>query len=206
MFVLSGKGSPKRFKWKKYKEIAYQPKPFCAVMDGTLGGRSICHGRTYEAEHHEKIPWNMLSKADVLSMRQLPNWLRKALGLEERFSKGHEKRVPFAVEAALNEVLERLVAGPERDLQTAGKIKTANLLEVAKSLLATWTELHDEYCQEESAKPLRFAKSVDRFWVHRFLHHWCWSVQASNTRGAYLPYECKLMEDTCLQSGVFCNF
>ena len=130
-------------------------------------------------------------------MRQLPDWLRKALGLEPRFRKGSQRLVPFAVEAALNDVLERMVAGPNRNLQTAGVVKTNRLLEVAHSLQKTWHQLHAKHCEKTGEEPLAFKQDdVNSKWISRFLAKWGWSIQSSNTKGAYLADDSELMNET----------
>jgi len=127
-------------------------------------------------------------------MRQLPDWLRKSLGLTERFRKGHARHVPMEVEMALNDTLERLVAGPNRNLQTAGTVKIAALVECAQELQEEWQKVHDEYCREHGQEPLVFRKeAVDSRWMYRFLERWQWSVRASN-KGAYLGDDSQIMQ------------
>lgn len=134
----------------------------------------------------------------------MPDWLRKAVGLEPRFRKGHSMRVPFAVEAALNDTLERLVGGPGRNLQTAGHIKPAILLETARGLQRTWKEAHDKFCKETGEEPLHFrTEDVDRKWLTRFLENWCWTLQASNTRGAFLADDSDIMNEPLVVSSMF---
>jgi hypothetical protein len=57
---------------------------------------------------------------------------RKTLGLEPLFQRGHSRHMSYPVELALNDVLERIVAGPSRNLQTAGVVKNNNLLEAVQ--------------------------------------------------------------------------
>ena len=130
-------------------------------------------------------------------MRQLPDWLRKALGLEPRFRRGHSRHMPFPVELALNDVLERMVAGPSRNFQTAGTVKMKNILEAVHSLQTTWSEL----CKDHDATADFMSKEelVNSKWVQRFLQRWGWSLQASNTKGAYLADDSEVMHETGIQ-------
>lgn len=145
-----------------------------------------------------------MSKAESLGMRQLPDWLRKAIGLEPRFRGGSARLVPSAVEVALNDVLERMVAGPSRNLQTAGTVKTKKLLEVAHGLQKTWKELHAKHCEQTGEEPIPYKEEdVNVKWISRFLSKWGWTIQQSNTKGAYLPDDCETMNDALLKATLF---
>ncbi len=96
---------------------------------------------------------------------------------------------------ALNDTLERLVAGPNRNLQTAGTVKAASLVKVAQDLQNEWQKVHDEYSQQRGQKPLVFRKEeVNVKWLYRFFERWQWGVRASNTKGAYLGDDSQIMK------------
>lgn len=63
-------------------------------------------GRSYRREEWGKIPWDHMTVSDRHSIKQVPNWVRRAMGREERFVCGHERHLPWEVETALNEILE----------------------------------------------------------------------------------------------------
>lgn len=156
-------------------------------------------GRTYECERHDLIPWDTLAKKEIMSMRQVPNWLRSAMDLTPRFRRGHSLHVPWEVQLALNDVLERVVAGPSRDLQSAGKACMPLLIDIAKSLLETFNEVHEKFCKQTGEAPLLYKKeNVTSKWVSRFLLNWQWTWQATNTAGSYLADDSEIMKVTCL--------
>lgn len=120
-------------------------------------------------------------------MKQLPDWLRKAIGLDKRFDKGHMLRVPFEVESSLNEVLERMIGGNARTLQTAAPIKTAVILQAAHKLQDMWQKSYLETCRAHNMTPEKYyEKKVDAKWLQRFLIRWQWTWLSTNTKGAYL--------------------
>eukprot|EP00438_Fugacium_kawagutii_P009007 Skav217163 [mRNA] locus=scaffold566:173457:177478:+ [translate_table: standard] len=109
--------------------------------------------KTYEEERHEHIPWQLMSAKDRNAMKQLPDWLRRALGLPERFrQKGHLLHVPWEVEYTFNEILERMLAGAGRDLQSVSNLKTATLVKTAQKVMDTWkatmVKVYKESCFE----------------------------------------------------------
>ncbi len=85
-------------------------------------------------------------------MKQIPNWLRRALGLPERFRNGHALQVPHEVESMLNEVLERMLSGFSRDLQAATNLKMAVLVRTAQAIYNKWNELCDKVAEDSSWK------------------------------------------------------
>ena len=144
--------------------------------------------RSYEAECHDKVPWDQLQVQERAELKQLPDWLRRALGLPERFRRGHEARVAAEVEFCLNEILERMVAGCSRDLQSSCTIKTPVLVATANKVLDKWHDMYEKVCKDEDIVPeLSRTKRLDNKWIYKFLHRWQWSHQNSNTKGAYLP-------------------
>ena len=144
--------------------------------------------RLYEAECHDKVPWDQLQVQERAELKQLPDWLRRALGLPERFRRGHEARVAAEVEFCLNEILERMVAGCSRDFQSSCTIKTPVLVSTANKVLDKWHEMYEKVCKDEAIVPeLSRAKRLDNKWIYKFLQRWQWSHQNSNTKGAYLP-------------------
>eukprot|EP00438_Fugacium_kawagutii_P012710 Skav228200 [mRNA] locus=scaffold704:266537:278731:- [translate_table: standard] len=148
---------------------------------------------TYDLEKHHLIPWNLLSAKERATMKQLPDWLRRALDLPERFRRGYSLRVPWEVEATFNEVLEGMLAGFGRDLQSVTTLKMPILVKTAQTICDTWKTamVKDEGVEEP---PLR-SKDIDGKWVHRFLHRWQWSYQASNTKGAFLADDSQEMNE-----------
>ncbi|CAK9086423.1 unnamed protein product [Durusdinium trenchii] len=54
--------------------------------------------KTYDAESHEKIPWSLMTVKDRAQIKQLPDWLRRAMSLPARCRHGHASRVPQEVE------------------------------------------------------------------------------------------------------------
>ena len=103
--------------------------------------------RTYDLEGHHRIPWQEMSVKDRSQMKQLPDWLRRAMQLPERFRKGHGRRVPHEVEATFNEVLERMLAGFNRDLQAVTNLKMPVLVETAKSIFKKWAQAYKKLCE-----------------------------------------------------------
>lgn len=152
--------------------------------------------RTYEREMHYMIPWKLLSSEETQKMKQLPDWLRKAIGLEKRHDQGHSKRVAFEIEASLNEVLERMIGGSARNLQTAAPIKTATILQAVHKLQDMWKTSYLKICEEMEMKPEAFLdKHVDGKWLQRFLVRWQWTWLASNTKGAFLADDSQEMKE-----------
>ena len=152
---------------------------------------SIIEPRLYDEQKLGHVPWDMLQVSERNEMKQLPDWLRRALGLPERSRKGSEP--PAKVEFALNEILERLVAGSSRDLQSPVTLKTAVLVATANKILTSCQKL----CKEEDVKGQgSWMKKVNSRWMSRWLHRWQWSVQNSNTRCAYLPDATSELQDT----------
>ena len=137
----------------------------------------------------------MLSVKDRTQMKQLPDWLRRALGLADRYRKGHSSRVSPEVESAFNEVLERMVAGSNRDLQSAAHLKIPVLVETAQSIQKKWKDTYRKKCEEEHIPFLERQKPVDSKWVCLFLMRWQWSLQASNTKGAFLADDSQEMKE-----------
>lgn len=90
-----------------------------------------------------------MSVKDRSQMKQLPDWLRRAMQLPERFRKGHGRRVPHEVEATFNEVLERMLAGFNRDLQAVTNLKMPVLVETAKSIFKKWAQAYKKLCKEQ---------------------------------------------------------
>lgn len=152
--------------------------------------------RTYKAENHAIIPWDLLPVRERNDMKQLPDWLRRALSLPERYRRGHSMHVSREVEFAFNEVLERMVGGCNRDLQGASHLKMPVLLSTAQKIQAKWIEIYEQTCAESGATvdPER-KKKLDRKWVYRFLSRWQWSYQESNTKGAYLADDSQEMKE-----------
>lgn len=114
-----------------------------------MGGLSLSHrkyialhcSRTFDLEHHDQILWELLPAKSRVEMKQLPDWLRRALGLPERFGNGHASRVPHEVEVCLNECLERMLSGPARDLQSAANIKIPTLVKTANRIFSMWKDV-----------------------------------------------------------------
>lgn len=96
-----------------------------------------------------------------LEMKQLPDWLRRALGLGERFRKGHTLQIPHEVEAALNEVLERMLSGVTRDLQSSANIKVPVLVKTAQQIFDRWKAA----CQQVSEDPSMLNKIPTCFFL-----------------------------------------
>lgn len=80
-------------------------------------------------------------------MKQLPDWLRRALGLPERFRKGHSKQVPMEVEMTFNDILERMLSGHGRNLQSVGNLKMPTLVKTAQQVLETWKSCCEQLCK-----------------------------------------------------------
>ncbi|CAK9000257.1 Uncharacterized protein (Fragment), partial [Durusdinium trenchii] len=99
------------------------------------------------------------------------------------------------VESAFNEVLERMVAGSNRDLQSAAHLKIPVLVETAQSIQKKWKDTYRKKCEEEHIPFLERQKPVDSKWVCRFLMRWQWSLQASNTKGAFLADDSQEMKE-----------
>lgn len=74
-------------------------------------------------------------------MKQLPDWLRRAMGLPDKFRRGHGKWVPWEVEAVLNQVLEQMLAGSGRDLQCTSTVKMKILMQTAQKIFDAWKEV-----------------------------------------------------------------
>ncbi|CAK9000255.1 Malate dehydrogenase 2, partial [Durusdinium trenchii] len=125
----------------------------------------------------------------------LGKWTRRALGLADRYRKGHSSRVSPEVESAFNEVLERMVAGSNRDLQSAAHLKIPVLVETAQSIQKKWKDTYRKKCEEEHIPFLERQKPVDSKWVCLFLMRWQWSLQASNTKGAFLADDSQEMKE-----------
>lgn len=83
-------------------------------------------------------------------MKQLPDWLRRALNLPERFRRGHSLHVPWQVEATLNEVLEGMLAGFGRDLQAVTNLKMPVLIKTAQSIFDTWKTVMEKVAKDTS--------------------------------------------------------
>lgn len=133
-------------------------------------------------------------------MKQLPDWLRRAIGIPERFSKGHSLHVDKQVEFAFNEVLERMVGGCNRDLQGAAHLKTPVLVNAAQKIQSKWKDAYKKACEEAGIEPSESfrEKPVDKKWVYRFLGRWQWSFQCSNTKGAFLADDSQEMVESRL--------
>ncbi len=90
-----------------------------------------------------------MSNKDRVEIKQLPDWLRRAMALPERFRKGHAMHVPIEVEVTFNDVLERMLAGFGRNLQAVSNLKMKTLVETAQQILDVWREccdkLHKDY-------------------------------------------------------------
>ena len=121
--------------------------------------RSLENLRSYDAENHGSLPWDLMTKADRWSMKQVPDWLRRAMGLQPRFNKGHSLHIPFEVESCFNDVLERMLSGSTRDLQSASNLKMPVLVETAQRIQDKWKKIYSKACQ---AGPLVPSK-VERF-------------------------------------------
>lgn len=104
-------------------------------------------------------------------MKQLPDWLRRALGLPERFrQKGHLLHVPWEVEFTFNEILERMLAGFGRDLQSVSHLKTPTLVKTAQKVLDAWVATMKKAYKESSSSP----ESMKLWWL------WMWIYFSSN--------------------------
>ena len=104
--------------------------------------------RTYDAEQHHRIPWGIMSVKDKAEMKQLPDWLRRAMNIPIRCRKGHSSRVPDEVEATLNDCLERMLSGFTRDLQSVANLKIPALVETAQHIYTKWKEAYLKACEE----------------------------------------------------------
>ena len=71
-----------------------------------------------------------------------------------------------------NDVLERMVAGPSRNLQTAGVVRMKNLLEAVHSLQKTWAELHQEHQDATGHTFVAKDELANAKWVQSFLGKW----------------------------------
>lgn len=130
-------------------------------------------------------------------MKLLPDWLRRALGLAPRFRNGHSRHMPIEVESAVNEVLERLVVGTSRDLQTCSNVKTKQIVKAATTLLEMWKDTCKKV-QADSAEDLAWrirTKPPTMKWANGFLKRWQWGWLASNTKGQYLSDDCAQMQE-----------
>lgn len=103
-------------------------------------------------EKHHLIPWDLVPMKAKAEIKQLPDWLRRALALPERFRKGHSLHVPHEVEATLNDFLERMLAGPNRDLQSSANIKIPTLVKTAQQILDTWREASKKVSEDWSGE------------------------------------------------------
>lgn len=132
-------------------------------------------------------------------MKMLPDWLRRALSLPPRFQNGHTRHMPIEVESAVNEVLERLVVGTSRDLQTCSNVKTKQILKAATTLLEMWKDtckkVVEEQGEDDSALKIPTTKPPTMKWVSGFLKRWQWAWMASNTKGQYLSDESTQMQE-----------
>lgn len=108
--------------------------------------------RTYDAEKHHLIPWSMVPMKSKAEIKQLPDWLRRALALPERFRKGHSLHVPHEMEATLNDFLERMLAGPNRDLQSSSNIKIPTIVKTALTILDNWREAAKKVSEDWKGK------------------------------------------------------
>lgn len=89
---------------------------------------------------------------DRAQIKQLPDWLRRAMSLPARCRHGHASRVPQEVEAAFNDCLERMLAGFTRDLQSVTNLKMNVLVETAQHIYQKWKAAYAEVCQARSGK------------------------------------------------------
>ena len=154
---------------------------------------SIIGPRLYDEQKLGHVPWDMLQVSDRNEMKQLPDWVRRALDLGERSRKGNETRVFGEMEFALNEILERLVAGSSRDLQSRVTLKTPVLVAIANKMQTSCKNL----CKQEDVKGQGCRiKKIDSRWMSRWLNRWQWSVQNSNSKCAYLPDATSELQDT----------
>jgi len=86
-----------------------------------------------------------MTNKDRVEIKQLPDWLRRAMALPERFRKGHAKHVPFEVEVTFNDVLERMLAGFGRNLQAVSNLKMKTLVDTAQQILDAWRECCEKF-------------------------------------------------------------
>ena len=82
------------------------------------------------------------------NLKQLPDWLRRAMGLPPRFRKGHSLQVPIEVEACFNDVLERMLAGFARDLQAVTNLKMPVLVDTAQHIFTLWSKAYAKLCKD----------------------------------------------------------